>query len=125
MTELSCIIKDGGPARSKSHKLVIDSFNACGVNLEAVEILDDYMRKAGLVDISVQKFKLPLGDWGGNAGRLFAKNIQEAYATLIPLYASTSGISRKELEQLAEQVEVETKDYNAYEYLYVYTGRKP
>ncbi|RKP07780.1 methyltransferase type 11 [Thamnocephalis sphaerospora] len=111
MTEFNCKVQAGGPAMAKLSELL--------------SVLDKLMHEAGLVDIKVSEFRLPLGSWGGAAGVLFKKDSRLLQTTLAPLYVKLHGMTLEETEKLIQESEDEMESRQAYATLRVFVGRKP
>ncbi|RKP05322.1 S-adenosyl-L-methionine-dependent methyltransferase [Thamnocephalis sphaerospora] len=125
MIEADCRGQGGGPVSEKLADMIVRALQTRGLSPDTGSKVDRLMCEAGLVDVKATHVKIPVGSWGGTAGELFAKNARMANAILIPLLANTLGISREEMEQLAQQGEEEIERYHMSMNLYVYVGRKP
>ncbi|RKP07110.1 hypothetical protein THASP1DRAFT_24681 [Thamnocephalis sphaerospora] len=125
MVDSNCKVYEGGPAWDRLGEFLPGAISARGASPESIGIIDEFMREAGLVDIVVKDFKLPIGSWGGNGGELFLKNVRLGHKTLAPLYASVFNTTIEEVDQLLQQGEEELKTHQPYMALRVYLGRKP
>ncbi|RKP07579.1 hypothetical protein THASP1DRAFT_24301 [Thamnocephalis sphaerospora] len=124
MVECDCKVYEGGPAWARLGELLPGAFTARGASPESISMVDEFMRKAGLVDVVAKEFKLPIGSWGGDGGKLFFKNLQLGHRTLAPLYASVFNTTLEDVEQLLQQGEEELKTHQPYMSLRVCLGRK-
>ncbi|RKP10543.1 S-adenosyl-L-methionine-dependent methyltransferase [Thamnocephalis sphaerospora] len=125
MVETNCKTYGGGPVWNQMGKVSAVAFQARGLSPETTEHLDELMRVAGLVDVAVKEFKIPVGSWGGRVGEMFLKNLRMGNAALAPLFASVHGMTHEEVEQLMVQGEEEVKHHQIYMLFRVYVGRKP
>ncbi|RKP11059.1 S-adenosyl-L-methionine-dependent methyltransferase [Thamnocephalis sphaerospora] len=126
MIDTNCAYQGGGAAWRRIGSMVKGALRARGLSLETVDILDTLMREAGLVDVCVEEFKVPAGRLsGGGIGELFLSGVCMATMALMPLFATTYGMSHQELDELVRKAKKEVEQHAAYLTFRAHIGRKP
>ncbi|RKP06290.1 S-adenosyl-L-methionine-dependent methyltransferase [Thamnocephalis sphaerospora] len=124
MMELNARICDGGKFGDRFSDLMIAALAKRGVASETVDVIENYMQDAGLVDIRVEEFKMPLGNWGDRLGTLFWENAIMVAKGMIPMYVAALGIPADELRQELKEIDEGVQQHRAYVTVRVVCGRK-
>lgn len=87
--------------------------------------LADFMKIAGLVDVSSKLVSIPLGSWGLDLGELWKKNYEMFVASTSPLLSKLVGKTDAEYKQQWETFLLESEHQRPFSNLYACYGRKP
>jgi ubiquinone/menaquinone biosynthesis C-methylase UbiE len=115
---------NGGPACQQYNTWSTEGLKACGIDLDMVHRLDELMREVGLVNVTKQIFTVPIGPWGGKVGELFYEDYKILSSSVQPLFTSTLGVPKEEVERMRALLLEEFKSYSTYSTVYVYVGQK-
>jgi hypothetical protein len=89
-----------------------------------VNRLDELMHEVGLINITKETFKVPIGSWGEKAGELFAKDYRLGSIALQALFTNTLGVPKEEADKNCILMVEEFESYQAYTTIHVYFGQK-
>ncbi|KAF9364601.1 hypothetical protein BGX34_001015 [Mortierella sp. NVP85] len=123
--ESDVTVNDAGPATAQCFSLMQLSMATRHVDPTVVRSLDKIMMETGFVDVQVKEYVVPLGEWGGKLGQLWNQNIASILETTKPHLAKAGRISEAQVSEMTQAMAKETKEYRAYQIIYVAYGRKP
>ncbi|KAF9906398.1 hypothetical protein BX616_000742, partial [Lobosporangium transversale] len=123
--ESDCSVHSGGPFLNMCFDHVKLSMASRGVDPTVVRSLDRIMIATGFVDVQVKEYCVPLGEWGGKTGQLWKQNIISILETVKPHLAKAGRITEGQVGEMIQSMNRESKDYRAYQTIYVTYGRKP
>jgi hypothetical protein len=118
------ILFDGGPGMQQFNTWIIQGLATRNIDMTMADQLGVLMHKAGLVNVTMQTYVVPFGDWGKQAGRLFAENYRMIINSLEPLFIDVLCIPREQFKDTLNLVLEELKHGRAYMKLQVYFGQK-
>jgi hypothetical protein len=118
------IVIDGGPGTQQFNTWLIQGLAARGVDITVVDRLDVPMRKAGLVNVTTQSYIMPVGDWGNQAGLLFAEVFRMFVESIEPLFIDVLRIPREQVETVVALALEEFKYTRSHTKFYVHLGQK-
>ncbi|KAF9942135.1 hypothetical protein BGZ65_008780 [Modicella reniformis] len=118
-------IQDAGPFTNMCFEHIRLSMATRNVDPLIVRSLDKIMIEAGFVDVQVKEYCVPLGEWGGKLGQLWKQNISTIVETAKPHLAKAGRITEAQVTEMAMAMTEETREYRAYQTIYVTIGRKP
>jgi hypothetical protein len=124
IVETDCISVDCGPNGHQLSVWIRETFKAQGIDIDIVSRLDELMKNAGLLNVTKQTYILPLGDWGGKAGKLFEEDLRLLIPSIQKYIADTVGVTEEEVEAVAKATMEEAAHYRSHNILYVYLGQK-
>ncbi|RKP05321.1 hypothetical protein THASP1DRAFT_32840 [Thamnocephalis sphaerospora] len=125
MMESSYRIYEGGPISQKLNRCMEQVFSAWDLDVGIVDSLNEHMHEAGLVKLTVEDVRLPLGDWSGPAGELALKSQLMLFAELAPFFTSVCGMTPSEVGQMIAEAGEEFKRSYAHTRFRIFVGRKP
>jgi hypothetical protein len=124
IVEMTGQFAEGGPACRQFNTWVAGGLKKRGVDLDAVQNLDELMREVGLINVTKQIFVAPFGSWSGKAGEFFVEDYKLANSGLQPLVTSVFGVPKEDVERNGASAIEEFDPYQAYMNIYVYFGQK-
>jgi hypothetical protein len=122
--ETNCQIVNGGLACQQFNTWLVESVKTRGVDVNMAQNLDELMREVGLINVTKQTFKAPIGPWGGRAGELFTENHRLGSISLQPLITKVLGVSKEEVERNRALMLEEFNSHQSYMEIHVYLGQK-
>jgi len=122
--ESGAIYHNAGPATKQFQAWWQAGEKILGFNLALIPYLDQIFHNAGLSNVQMKTFQLPLGRWGGRAGELLAKDIHAVFAGFRAVYVSRFGVPAKLFERTLATLLQEWEQYHtSYEFYVVYGQR--
>jgi len=127
LVEALVAIEPAGPATSRLLGLTRRLGRTFGVDMDAVvvAVLGDHLRRAGLVDVEQRTVSVPIGEWGGRAGSLFATNMRVLHIRLADAFEDRMGISEPEFNRLLHAMLDEWERHRSRGTFVLAYGRKP
>ncbi len=95
-----------------------------GFNLALIPHLDQMLKNAGLRDVQMKTFQLPLGKWGGRAGEMLAIDMHAVFTSFRAVYVSKLGIPEALFEETLAALPEEWERYHTSYECYVAYGQK-
>jgi SAM-dependent methyltransferase len=94
-----------GPAIERLDSLTLELAASRGLDTTSAVFgsLDEYLRQAGLVDVTRREISIPIGPWGGRIGTLMATDVRAGYARLGDVLQARLGISADECRDLLQR----------------------
>jgi hypothetical protein len=117
-------IAGGGPACQQFNTWMAEGGKARGIDPDMTNHLDELMRGAGLINVTRQTVKAPIGPWGGKAGELFSEDFRLLNLSLQPLFTNALGVPKEEVEKNGALMVEEFKSCQAYMDMRIYLGQK-
>jgi hypothetical protein len=117
-------IMGGGPACQRFNTWSAEGLKARGIDLNLMHHLDELMREAGLINVTRQTVRAPIGPWGGKAGELFFEDFRLLNGSLQPSFTNTLGVPKEEVEENGALLVEEYRSCQTYMDIYVYLGQK-
>nr|BBH93663.1 hypothetical protein KTA_18620 [Thermogemmatispora argillosa] len=116
-----------GPATQEFYRLGAQLAALRGLDTEGAVMrsLARYLEEAGLVNVHYQPLDVPLGEWGGRLGSLFALDCREGWKAMSAPIAARFGRSEQEVLALIEQASREWNEFHTELHLAVAYGQKP
>jgi SAM-dependent methyltransferase len=74
--------------------------------------LDDCLRRAGLTNIGIRRFDVPIGEWGGRAGSFMASDTRAAFMRLAPVMESRIRVPAAHTHQLIGRTLSECEEHH-------------
>ncbi|KAF9208604.1 hypothetical protein BGZ59_010569 [Podila verticillata] len=123
--ETDVFVHQGGPQTNAIFEHLRISMATRKVDPTVVRDLRTLMIAAGFVDVNTKEYCIPLGDWGGQGGKLFRQNMQAIMQTVSAVLAKAGNVTEEYILQLVQGMMQETSRDRAYQIVYVTCGKKP
>jgi hypothetical protein len=95
--------ENAGPAVRRIGELAVAAAAARGLDTAAApyRLLDQYLQDLGCANVQRHEATLPIGEWGGRAGSLFATDFRIASVRILEARSTLTAEERTELVQRA------------------------
>jgi ubiquinone/menaquinone biosynthesis C-methylase UbiE len=117
----------GGPATRRLLELLLQVAGSRRLDRTGVLFrqLDEYLYRAGLVEVQRREVGVPIGEWGGRIGSLMASDVRALYTRLSDAFQTKLGVSAAECSDLITVMLKELDEYRTVHTFGVAIGRKP
>ncbi|MGH2510175.1 MAG: hypothetical protein ACRDHZ_22585, partial [Ktedonobacteraceae bacterium] len=96
-----------------------------GIDPSQVPSLAQYMRDAGLINVTARAVAVPLGNWGGRIGVMMSTNVSSAAQALKPLIVQQGDLSAAQFEQVITEAQQEWEQLHTSVPFYIAYGQCP
>lgn len=119
--------ESAGPATERLAEMLNRLARSHGIDSTGIifRSLDDYLVRAGVMDVKRHTLALPLGEWGGWVGSLMASDGRALYTRLADVFQARFGISAKECLDLILTAQQEWEEHHSTYSFAVAYGRRP
>jgi SAM-dependent methyltransferase len=87
--------------------------------------LDDYLRRAGAVEVEKRTLEIPVGEWGGRIGSFIASDFRAAFTRLCEVFQARFDVPAEECRQLLQDAQREWETERSSWAVAFAVGRKP
>jgi SAM-dependent methyltransferase len=95
-----------------------------GIDLTLMKHLGDMLTSVGLGQIHTQTFRLPVGEWGGKEGNLYAKDMYAAFQGLKNFFCIVGDVGPDNFDTTLSELPNEWESYHTTHEFYVAYGQK-
>jgi len=127
LVEVKHEIEPSGPATRQLLALLSKLAGARGLDRTGIiyQRLDEYLRRAGLHDVTRRDVEIPTGEWGGQVGSLMASDLRALFMRLAGVFEAQLGLPAEECHKLVATMTREWEESKSISTFGVAFGRKP
>ncbi len=127
LVEVKHEIEPSGPATRRLLSLLSQLAGARGLDRTGIifQRLDEYLRRAGLTDVTRRDIETPTGEWGGQVGSLMASDLRALFMRLAGVFEAQLGLPAEECHELVAAMTREWEEHHSISTFGVAYGRKP
>ncbi|KAI8056869.1 S-adenosyl-L-methionine-dependent methyltransferase [Syncephalis plumigaleata] len=125
MSEIKIPFNNSGPIGQQINRLWERFTKVHKVDLRINERLGHLMTQAGLEDVSCEVYQIPIGEWGGQLGKLAWADYYHAISAVAPHMAKCNDVSLDSINMLVEAVREEANMNQYCCEFHCHYGRKP
>jgi len=125
LTDSDLQFHNPGPETVKALQWISLACEQRGMDVRIGRKLGALIQTAGLMNVTVRRFSIPIGTWGGRIGDILAKNFSGALTTLKPLVTTLAHVSEEEFGRAADTWLKECNVYQTSCDFYVVFGQRP
>jgi len=118
---------NAGPAATRFFGLMRELGERLGMDTQGPPALGlpRLLTEVGLDEIGERQVTVPVGEWGGRVGSFMASNIRAIARALMPVFASSLGVSEEETAPLVSEMLREVEVVHMTGEVWYAWGRKP
>ncbi len=107
-------VESAGPATTELFGQLTRLMQTRGLDHDGTATLrlDDGLRRAGLTNVEMHRFDVPIGQWGGRAGSFLASDTRAAFMRLAPVLEARLGIPTAHTHDLIGRTLSECEDHH-------------
>ena len=120
-------LEPAGAATARLFKLAWRLASTLGLDTTGITFgrLDDYLRRAGAVEVQKRTLEIPVGEWGGRVGSFIASDFRAAFTRLCEVFQARFDVSAEECRQLLQDAQREWETERSRWAVAFAVGRKP
>jgi SAM-dependent methyltransferase len=102
-------LEPAGPATDRLFQLAWRLASSLGLDTTGITFrgLEDYLRRAGAVDVERRTVDLPVGEWGGRVGSFIATDFRAAFTRLTDVFRARFAVPAEESRGLLQTAQRE------------------
>ena len=102
-------LEPAGAATARLFQLAWRLASSLGLDTTGITFdrLDDYLRRAGAVEVQKRTLEVPVGEWGGRVGSFIASDFRAAFTRLCEVFQARFDVSAEECRQLLQDAQRE------------------
>jgi SAM-dependent methyltransferase len=120
-------LEPAGPATAELFKLAWRLASSLGLDTTGISFqsLDEYLRRAGAVEVERRTVEMPVGEWGGRVGSFIASDFRAAFTRLSEVFQARFGVSAEDCRGLLKDAQREWEEERTIWQVAYAVGRKP
>ncbi|KAG0270571.1 hypothetical protein DFQ27_004283 [Actinomortierella ambigua] len=124
--ESDCLIHSAGPQTAKVMQVLRHMLRSQGVDPDTIHSLPAMLTKAGLEQVTLKQYNIPLGARGGRTGQLWQQNVFAVLDVCRRRLARYANLNEEQVGEIVAEMQREAaEDYDSYMTIYVTYARKP
>ncbi len=127
LVEPDAVIQPAGPSTARLFELLMRLTRSRDLDSTGIVFrsLDEYLRRAGSVDVERRPMEIPIGEWGGRVGSLMASDVRALFTLLADAFEARFAVPVAESRQLVRTMLTELEHHRSSLAFAVAFGRKP
>jgi SAM-dependent methyltransferase len=120
-------LQPAGAATARLFQLAWRLASSLGLDTTGITFgsLDDYLLRAGAVQVERRTLEIPVGEWGGRIGSFIASDFRAAFTRLCEVFQARFDLSAEECGQLVQNAQREWETERSRWAVALAIGRKP